>query len=76
MCMYQYFVLFLAEYYSILWTFCYLFIADGHLGCLHLFTIMNIAAVNIHVSFWVDIMLLFLLSICLGVQFLGHMLGH
>ena len=48
--------LFMAEYYSIVYMYHYFFIhssVDGHLGCFHVWAIVNSAAVNngTHVSF-------------------------
>ena len=51
--MYQYFILFIAEYYSIVGIYHILFIhssVDGHLSCLSFGAIMNNAAMNICVQ--------------------------
>ena len=50
------FFLFIAEYYSIVWIFHTIFIhlsIDGHLAYFHFLVIVNNAAVNTHVQFFV-----------------------
>ena len=46
---------------------------DGHLGCIHVLTIVNSAAVNIMCMYLFE--LLFSLDICPGVGLLGHMVA-
>lgn len=46
---------------------------DGHLGSFHLLTIINNAAIIIHVQFLCRYMFLFLLGIYLEIQLLGRM---
>ena len=48
---------------------------DGHLGCFHVFAIVNSASGNsgVHISF--QIMVFFSLDICLGVGLLDHMVA-
>ena len=51
---------FMAEEYSIVYVYHIFFVhlsVDGHLGCFHVFTIVNSAAVNIgvHVSFQIRV---------------------
>ena len=49
--------------------FVYLFIPQWHLGCYHLWTIVNNAAVNMCLSFCVDIGLNFPLDVNPGIEF-------
>ena len=66
---------FMAESYSIVYKY-YIFLirssVGGHLGCFYVLPTVNNAAVNTgeHVSFWI---MVFLIYICPGVGFLGHM---
>ena len=48
---------------------------DGHLGCFHVFAIVNSSSGNsgVHISF--QIMVFFSLDICLGVGLLDHMVA-
>ena len=53
--------IFMAEWYSIVYLYHIYFIhssVDGHLGCFHVFAIVNRAAVNIevHVSFQISVL--------------------
>lgn len=48
------------------------FSTDGNLGCFHLSTTVNSAAMNIHVQVF-KYLFSILLGIYLGVEFLGHM---
>lgn len=47
-------------------------LVDGHLNCFYLLALMHKAAVNIHIQvfMWRSVLIL---SIYLGVEFLGHM---
>lgn len=52
--------------------FAYLLSVDGHLGSHHLLAVTNKSAVNIHAQVCVFTQLLALLSVCLGMELLGH----
>ena len=52
--------------------FAYAFIPDGHFGYFHLVTIINHAAMNMHVHIF-EYLLSVLLDINLGVELLGPM---
>ena len=69
---------FMVELYSIVHVYHFFFIhshIDEHLGCFHILSIVNNAAMNIgvHVSFQINV---FVFSdICPRVEFLGHMVA-
>ena len=46
---------------------------DGHLDCFQFFTVMNKAAMNIHVEVFQEYILAFLWGKHLGTGLLGHM---
>ena len=72
--MYKYFILFMAEEYSIVWIYHILLIhssVDEYLGCFYLLAIMNNATINIcvQISVWTYVFL----RIYPRVELLGHM---
>ena len=72
--------LFLAKYtHSIVQILYVLLICSsihGHLDCVQVLTVMNNAAVKIHIQVFVRHMFSFLLGIYLEVELLGHMVAH
>ena len=48
---------------------------DGHLGCFHVLTVVNSAAVNIGCMYLFKLEFLFFPDICPGVGLLAHMVA-